>query len=140
MVSRVIGMFVGLLIASGAYASPDSLCTFKYDGIGESNHTVQIRKGERFTVCLPANPSTGYTWILPFRKSNGLDRLTLLNIQYRPGAAQTQGMTGVPGMSVYHFAAVQSGPVRFALEYQRPWEWQHEVKPVFIEIVIRPVR
>lgn len=138
--TQIMAILIGLLIASGALASPDSRCTIHFDDLGKNSRTVQVQEGKLFTVCLAHNPSTGYTWTLPFEKSMGLERLMLLDILYEPGAKQSKGLTGVPGMSVYRFAAVKPGMVILALENHRLWELQAEVKPVLINLMILPSR
>jgi predicted secreted protein len=124
------------LLSSGAFAAQD--CDIRY-GASPTLARLDVKVGDRFTVCLDANPSTGFSWVMPFGKSEGLERLAYLGSQYRPGAAQAQGMVGGAETHVFHFAAAKPGSARLTLDYLRPWLWQQApARSVVFEITILP--
>lgn len=138
-VRRVPACLAVALLINAALASDDPDCTVRFGGPGTTPIKAQVTAGEWFSVCLAANQSTGYSWALPFQKSEGLERLIYLGTRYRPGATAAKGHDGVPGSEIFHFAAAQPGTVKLALEYVRPWLW-HEAPAgsVVLEIAILP--
>ncbi|MEW6270914.1 MAG: protease inhibitor I42 family protein [Thermodesulfobacteriota bacterium] len=73
--------------------------------------------GERFTIELEANHSTGFEWQLG--KPLDEDVVTLVETRYEtaPGAAP-----GTGGKEVWTFGAVGPGWAKIDLVYRRPWE------------------
>lgn len=134
---RVLACLVAVLFAQGVLASGDPDCDIRHQKSDPVSTKATVMVGERFSVCLTANPSTGYSWAMPFGMSNGLERLVYLGTSYRPGAAEAQGLVGVPGTSIFHFAAARPGMVSLAMTYLRPWLW-HEApaESTMIEITI----
>jgi inhibitor of cysteine peptidase len=77
--------------------------------------TVQIKPGEVYTLELPSNPSTGYTWtfnpkvsqIITIKEvSDGLPSDT-------PGASHE---------TIFEIKGIQKGNVKVTLTYRRVWE------------------
>jgi predicted secreted protein len=128
-----------MVLCAQVAAADDPDCDIRHRESGGAASRLQVKAGERFSVCLAANRSTGYLWALPFEKSEGLERLIYLGTRYRPGATAAKGHDGVPGSEIFHFAAAQPGTVKLALEYVRPWLW-HEAPAgsVVLEIAILP--
>jgi inhibitor of cysteine peptidase len=76
-----------------------------------------ISPGGRFTIELPANPSTGYQWQLG--KPLEEEILELIDNRYQPLEA---GRVGAGGADVWTFAGVGVGRTTIDLVYVRPWE------------------
>ncbi|RBO96978.1 inhibitor of cysteine peptidase [Nocardia puris] len=83
-----------------------------------------VRVGERFTITLPSNPSTGYTWRLA-----ALDRAVVDQVGESDFRNEGDGpvLPGAGGVEVWTFAGNAAGTTGLALEYTRPWE--HGVEP-----------
>ncbi|MFN8545222.1 MAG: protease inhibitor I42 family protein [Candidatus Binatia bacterium] len=94
-------------------------CRHESDAIVEAQtpHAVAARVGERFSVRLDANPTTGYRWRLATPPDPAV--AALMGSDYE--AAGT-GLTGGGGDEVWTFAATGPGRTRLVLEYVRPWE------------------
>jgi predicted secreted protein len=86
-----------------------------------------IKKNKQFTISLPSNPSTGYTWSL-----ETLDNLTLINKQYDKNCTYP----GCSGNDIYTLNPIKKGSALFVATYKRPWEVSHVKKEVQTFLVI----
>ena len=78
---------------------------------------IDVTAGDKFTISLEANPSTGYSWELIGPLD---DRVVVeLGSDHQPG--QGTGV-GVPGQQLFRFQAVGKGTATIVLQYVRPWE------------------
>lgn len=95
-----------------------------------TQHHQQVNTGQLFTLTLPANPSTGYTWILRILPS----QVSFVSSDYRQSDECKSGMTGCDGAQVFTFRAEKAGHGVIELIYSRPWEqvknkiWMEQVK------------
>ena len=73
--------------------------------------------GSAFTIVLPANRTTGYSWALE-------DPLNAAIVTYETKhyVASTAKMMGAPGIETWTFAAAGRGRTLISLKYARPWE------------------
>jgi len=78
---------------------------------------IIVAPGQRFTIELEANRSTGFQWEIG--KDLDDDVLTLVDTRYeeKPGAA-----VGAVGTEVWTFDAVAPGWAKIDFVYRRPWE------------------
>lgn len=78
---------------------------------------IRALAGKEFSITLPANHTTGYSW----RLATKLDpaTLTLLSNTYHES---TSGMVGAAGEEVWTFTAPAQGTVPLTFEYVRPFE------------------
>lgn len=98
-------------------------------------HRKQVSQGKLFTVTLPSNPATGYTWILRTLPSP----ISLVSSLYRQLTRCKPGMTGCTGEQIYTFRAEKSGQGTIELYYGRPWEQENKVYKKRAEhVVITP--
>jgi predicted secreted protein len=84
----------------------------------DSGKVVDVRPGERVTVRLAANRSTGYGWAFLSSGSNALTRLASEYTQ----VAGADGKPGGDGLESWYFQAKGSGQQELRFEYRRPWE------------------
>jgi inhibitor of cysteine peptidase len=77
---------------------------------------VQLRVGDTLRVVLPANPSTGYSWIVAAKDAGILEAT---NSQNKPASQQR---VGAPGSQTWSFTAKAPGQNHLTLNYARPWE------------------
>ena len=90
---------------------------------GAANHEFTaptqktVQAGEIFTLELPANPTTGYGWIIRTMPA----QIALLDMSYQP-AADCNDKTGCRGTTTLRFKAVKTGKGALKLQYARPWE------------------
>ena len=84
----------------------------------DSGRTLQLDKGDTFTVLLTSNPTTGFSWEFtkPLYDENVM---TLQGDKYiRPD----EQLMGAPGKRSLTFLAKGSGRTGLKLVYRRPWE------------------
>ncbi|MGL5472446.1 MAG: protease inhibitor I42 family protein [Shewanella sp.] len=67
---------------------------------------------------LPANPTTGYTWLLRERP----DEVALLNMNYQPSTDCKPGMAGCDGKTILQLLGIEKGHGDLVLQYARPFE------------------
>lgn len=76
------------------------------------------KENAQFEISLPANPTTGYNWIvrqLP-------EQVALTGMDYTQSPDCKKGMTGCSGTTTLHFKAVKAGTGKLIVQYARPWE------------------
>ncbi|MFH1725215.1 MAG: protease inhibitor I42 family protein [Elusimicrobiota bacterium] len=79
--------------------------------------TRKASLGERFSVSLESNPTTGYGW----RLARPLDG-TVLELVDSGYEDPPPGLVGRGGREIWTFKAVGRGRATIELEYTRPWE------------------
>ncbi len=89
----------------------------EHDGSKES----VFKQGDRFSVHLPANPSTGYSWSLTIAPKSGgmLIRTQEPEFQSSRGSA---ALCGAGGVEIWKFRAAKPGKTRLTFSYARLWE------------------
>lgn len=85
--------------------------------LGFAQTTMQVSGGEKFTLTLESNPSTGYHWQL----ARPLDetKVKLVSSTYKRPNVQRPG---APGEELWEFLAAGPGKTTIDMEYVRPWE------------------
>jgi predicted secreted protein len=79
-------------------------------------HARTVRPGEKFTIELQSNPSTGYRWhLLYFDKS-------ILNLISSELATKPTNQIGTAGIERFNFEATKKGTTSIKLIYKRSWE------------------
>ena len=84
----------------------------------QAGGAVSLKVGWELEVQLPANHTTGYSWVLmpvdnPAVKSQG-------EATYRENT--TAGKVGVGGVEIWRFSTIKAGEEDLKFEYRRPWE------------------
>lgn len=105
-----------------------ALCAPAAKNDGKGNQTIMVSRGQRFSITLPSNPTTGYDWhwIKP-EESKDLEavqkHIKLVKESYMP-SNQTKGIRrmGAGGKKKFVFKATGKGCVPITLEYKRIWE------------------
>lgn len=100
----------------------------------DNKNPIAVSAGQSFTLQLPSNPSTGYSWKWDQNKFDS-NLVTLDSHQYIP--PQNKKLVGAGGYEQWHFTA-KAGNYRvtqvghIVMEYQRPWEKTPGTKKTFI--------
>ncbi|HEY8516142.1 MAG TPA: protease inhibitor I42 family protein [Candidatus Binatia bacterium] len=76
-----------------------------------------VAPGERFTISLEANHSTGFSWQLAKPLAENVVTLVETTYETPPGAPP-----GAPGKELWTFEAVAPGWTSIDFAYRRPWE------------------
>jgi len=73
--------------------------------------------GQKFTITLESNQTTGYQWQLAKPLDESI--VKLVGSEYE---APKSGLVGQGGREVWTFEAVSQGITQIAMKYARPWE------------------
>ena len=77
--------------------------------------TVQIKPGEVYTLELPSNPSTGYTWTFNLKVSQ---IITIKEVS----DGRPSDTPGASHETIFEIKGIQKGNVKVTFTYQRVWE------------------
>jgi inhibitor of cysteine peptidase len=118
----VLGLF-SLLVA----------CTPNAGVFTDASMPIIINEGDRFSIELPSNATTGYSW--SFTTPVDGNYLTVIKDYY---TAPETNLVGAGGTQGWQFEAVQSGSTVIQLQYKRPWETtEPAIQTVIFNITIQ---
>ena len=83
---------------------------------------IELAVGERATIELEANPTTGFQW--EFTADPNADVVKVVSDEYRSGSNES-GMVGSGGTQTIVIEGVAAGTSTVELQYVRPWETDH---------------
>ena len=110
---------IGLVILSLAMAACSQGITNMSEKTEEYLNSAKpnkVKAGQRFTIRMESNPTTGYGWQL----SNALDnKIILVTNAFIPPDSKR---IGAGGHEVWTFKAIELGPAEISLKYVRSWE------------------
>ena len=89
---------------------------FRWLTEADAGRTIELRTGDRLSVSLAANPTSGYSWELA-----AVDRRVLAPVGEQ-GYQASSAATGSGGMFAFEFEAAAAGHTELRLVYRRPWE------------------
>jgi len=93
--------------------------------------TAYTQVGDTFTISLPSNPTTGYSWELDFDP----DYLELVSDDF----VITSNLFGAPGIQSFELKAINQGRTELTMIYKRSWEDQvAEKRVMLVQIAGRP--
>jgi inhibitor of cysteine peptidase len=107
-------------------------CTPGVDVFSDPSVPIEVQTGDRFTIELVSNITTGYSWV--FRTPVDESVLRLVNSDY---IAPDSGLTGAGGSQVWAFEALQPGTTMIALDYERSWEIEPPVQTAEFTIHVK---
>ena len=83
-----------------------------------SGKTLELKKGERFQIDLPENPSTGYSWefLTEPKKSN------VVREEKSEYISKKGPMLGAGGRKIFTYTATEKGKVELRGFYKRNYE------------------
>jgi len=84
----------------------------------DSDRLLHLNRGDTFTILLPSNPSTGFSW--EFAKP--LYNENVMALQGDKYIRPDKQLIGAPGKRSLTFLAKGSGRTGLKLVYRRPWE------------------
>lgn len=85
-------------------------------GPAEAGSTVALEVGGELTITLPANPSTGYSWVV-----TALNPALLTQIG-EPEYSAESNLIGAGGTMTFRFQGTAAGQDSLQLDYLRTWE------------------
>jgi inhibitor of cysteine peptidase len=91
----------------------------------DNGKTIEVHKGDSFTITLAANPTTGFRWGVD---STNEQIVAYVDTDYQP--APSSGVGG-GGMQILHFKAAGTGTTPVALKYWRDFEGNASIRERF---------
>jgi inhibitor of cysteine peptidase len=82
-----------------------------------SGQTAEAATGADFSIRLPANPTTGYSWRI--QEISGGEVVRFISSAYE---GPESDRVGAGGVEVWTFQAMRAGEARIEFLYVRPWE------------------
>ena len=118
----IAGLVLIALVAAGAAFAmstdePSEATVYTADDDGTS---IVLEPGESFSVVLPGNATTGYSW-----RVEGIDAAILSAAE--PVYVSDSELVGAGGVYTFTFTAAAAGETELRLVYLRPWE---QVEPL----------
>jgi inhibitor of cysteine peptidase len=83
---------------------------------------IELAKGDKLLVKLPANPTTGFTWMI----AKEADKLKSAGKPDYEPADKDKKVVGGGGTQIFTFTAQAAGEVEMELQYKRPFEKDKE--------------
>ena len=93
---------------------------------------IKVKVGQRFTIRMESNPTTGYGWQL----SKALDEKV---VQFVTNAyiSPDSKLCGAGGHEVWTFKAVGEEQVDISMKYVRPWEKNQPVRTNVFTVIVK---
>lgn len=121
---RIFGIFTILttilLLSSCIVTSRAVFVDISCDDFTESPHSMrnefQVEVGDKITVKLCSNPSTGFKWDYETTRDN------VLQEEDYDFEGPKEDIPGAAGKEAWTFEAVEKGTTEVRMEYSRPWE------------------
>jgi predicted secreted protein len=90
--------------------------------------TIRAKKGDKFSIGLASNPTTGYHWELEFNSNY----IQLIDREYR---LHKTGLIGGGGEEIFEFLALEAGKTGITFSYLRSPKTENPLIKVF-DIII----
>jgi predicted secreted protein len=101
-------------------------------GFTDPKQPIEVQKGQKFTIILDSNRTTGYRWELAHTPDTGI--VEVIGSQYE--ASDTEKI-GSGGREIWTFTARGAGTTKLNFTYIRPWERQAgPAKTTSFEIIV----
>lgn len=111
-----ISMFFILSIAVVLISAGCDFLTARYTE-ADSGKTLEASVGQKFTITLRGNETTGYVWQMT--KGTNSKIVKKISDKYMP---DNTGLVGSGGDHVWTYKAVAAGETTITLNYLRPWQ------------------
>jgi inhibitor of cysteine peptidase len=100
-------------------------------GSADAGSSVALEVGGELTISLPANPSTGYSWVV---SSINPEVLTQVG---DPEFSAESDLIGAGGTMTFQFKGTAAGQDSLRLNYLRPWEDMEPLETYTVTINVR---
>ncbi len=99
----------------------------------DPSRPIQVAVGERFSILLDSNPTTGYSW-----QTSGLAVGRGVVFTASDYEAPRTNLAGAPGRERLTFTAESAGIEKLTFHYLRPWEKNTEpARTVTFTVVVK---
>lgn len=100
--------------------------------------TVEVKVGEKASVLLNGNPTTGFLWEVAEKQGDAAE----ISTRIVPPAQMKEDeppMCGAPSPTELTFKGVKPGKTSVTMEYKRPWEKDEPaMKKLLFEVIVHP--
>ena len=124
---------MALLILTGAivYSQGTTNMTEKEEYLNP-REPIKVKAGQRFTIRMESNPTTGYGWQL----SKALDEkvVQLVTNAYIPPESK---LMGAGGHEAWTFKAIGAGATDISMQYVRPWDKDQPAKTNVYTVIVK---
>lgn len=121
IISVVVMLAVSLSLLSCIVTSREMGVEISCDQFSDSPNSMrnefEAEVGDKITVELCSNPTTGFQW-----KYEIIGNIVLKEEDYDFEEAEDEELTGAAGKEVWTFEAIEKGTTEVRMEYSRPWE------------------
>ena len=121
IISVIVMLAVSLSLLSCFVTSRETSVEISCDQFSESPNSMrnefEAEVGDKITVKLCSNPTTGYQW-----KYEVIGDIVLKEEDHDFEEAEDEGLVGAAGKEVWTFEAIEKGTTEVRMEYSRPWE------------------
>lgn len=90
----------------------------------KNSEHISVKQGQKFTLQLQSNPTTGYQWIPLFNNSI----INLASHTFKPSSLSM----GASGIDTFIFTGVSYGQTTLELVYKRSWDEKMAEQKVFL--------
>ena len=135
MKKLLIACAAGAVFASNLSGCRTTAASSDGDVAAVEDRSTALRQGEELSVRLPANPSTGFAWVLRPWDEAVLTRSTPFDA-VEP-SQRGDGLVGTPGEAVWRFSAGTRGTVTLIFDYRRPWSDEAPARTAIFPVTVR---
>lgn len=114
----IVSIFMVLtIVISGGVIYVNSLKTPSNIEVSEDQKIVEVKKGQKFTINLTSNPSTGYVWSI-----DDIYNKNIISKTSNEFIASNSEMIGAPGKELWVFKGINNGSTKLNFVYSRQRE------------------
>ncbi len=100
---------------------------------GKKDTNIEVKAGDRFTIQLEENPTTGYMWSVSVSDESVVK---MTGDQYNDESA-SEGLAGAPGTHTYTFEALKAGTTQITFVYERSFEEGSAAETVVYNVTVK---
>jgi inhibitor of cysteine peptidase len=99
--------------------------------LSDKDTSVTFKAGDKFSISLDSNPSTGYTWAICI--TDGSENLLILNSEF---ASPRPPVPGQGGTQIWHFKILSPGNIKIEFRYMQPWSDEEPAKTLVFKVKV----
>ena len=127
-----IGLAILLLTVAMANSRGTTNMSEKTEEYLNPGEPIKVKAGQRFTIRLESNPTTGYGWQL----AGPLDQ-TVVQCVTNIYEAPDSKLMGAGGHEIWTFRAIGEGQAEISMKYVRPWEQDKPARTNVYTVIVK---
>ena len=113
----VISLLLSSCIVTSRLINVEISCDEFYENPHSIRNEFQVEVGDKITVKLCSNPTTGFQW-----RYETIGEAALMEEDHDFEEPEDNGVVGASGKEVWTFEAVEKGITKVHMEYSQTWE------------------